>query len=68
MRETLPAYVKWVRELAEQVCGNDQMTTQSLAGPTFSIESEDLTDPCECIPKISGGFRAAHPFCTNTRC
>lgn len=56
LRESVDAYVKRVRELAEHVRGNEQATKQSLIGPFFTMLGYDLTDPRECIPEFKADF------------
>jgi hypothetical protein len=56
MSESIIAYIKRVRELADHVKGNEQATKQSLIGPLFTILGYDLTDPRECIPEFRADF------------
>lgn len=56
LRESIEAYVKRVKELADHVRGNEQATRQSLIGPFFSLLGYDLTDPRECIPEYKADF------------
>ena len=56
MKDSIAAYVKRVRDLAEHVKGNEQATKQSLIGPLFTLLGYDLTDPRECIPEYRVDF------------
>ena len=56
LRESIEAYVKRVKELAEHVRGNEQATKQSLIGPFFTMLGYDLTDPRECVPEYKVDF------------
>lgn len=56
LRESIDAFVKRVKELAEHVKGNEQATKQSLIGPFFTMLAYDLTDPRECIPEYKVDF------------
>ncbi len=64
MRDTIAAYVKRVKELAEHCKGNEQATKKSLIEPLFSCLGYDVTDPRECVPEHREDFgknRAAKP-------
>lgn len=56
LRESIDAYVKRVKDLAEHVKGNEQATKQSLIGPFFTMLGYDLTDPRECLPEYKADF------------
>ena len=56
MKDSIAAYVKRVRDLAEHVKGNEQATKQSLIGPLLTLLGYDLTDPRECIPEYKVDF------------
>src|SRR4051812_35335022 len=56
MKDTIAAYAKRVRELADHVRGNEQATKQSLIGPLLTILGYDLTDPRECVPEYRADF------------
>lgn len=56
LRESIDAYVKRVKELAEHVRGNEQATRQSLIDPFFTMLGYDLTDPRECVPEYKADF------------
>jgi hypothetical protein len=56
MKDSIAAYVKRVRDLAEHVRGNEQATKQSLIGPLLTLLGYDLTDPRECVPEYRVDF------------
>jgi hypothetical protein len=56
MKDSIAAYVKRVRDLAEHVKGNEQATKQSLIGPLLTLLGYDLTDPRECVPEYRVDF------------
>lgn len=56
MKDSVAAYIKRVKDLAEHVKGNEQATKQSLIGPLLSLLGYDLTDPRECIPEYRVDF------------
>lgn len=56
MKETISAYIKRVKDLAEHVKGNEQATKQSLIGPLLTLLGYDLTDPRECVPEYRVDF------------
>ncbi len=56
LKETIEAYVKRVKDLADHVRGNEQATKQSLIGPFFTMLGYDLTDPRECVPEYKADF------------
>lgn len=56
MKDSIAAYIKRVRDLAEHVKGNEQATKQSLIGPLLTLLGYDLTDPRECIPEYRVDF------------
>jgi hypothetical protein len=65
VKDSIAAYVKRVKELAEHVRGNEQATKQSLIGPLFTLLGYDLTDPRECVPEYRVDFgkdRSAKPI------
>ncbi len=57
LRESVEAFVKRVKELAEHVRGNEQATRQSLIDPFFTMLGYDLTDPRECVPALCANVR-----------
>lgn len=56
LRDSVEAYIKRVKELAEHCKGNEQQTKQSLIGPFFTMLGYDLTDPRECLPEYKADF------------
>jgi hypothetical protein len=56
MKESIAAYIKRVKDLAEHVKGNEQATKQSLIGPLFTLLGYDMTDPRECTPEYRVDF------------
>lgn len=56
VRESIIAYVRRVKELADHVKGNEQATKQSLIGPFLTMLGYDLTDPRECVPEYKADF------------
>src|SRR4051794_21200542 len=56
MKDSIAAYIKRVKDLADHVKGNEQATKQSLIGPLFSLLGYDLTDPRECVPEYRVDF------------
>jgi hypothetical protein len=56
MKDSIAAYIKRVKDLADHVKGNEQATKQSLIGPLLSLLGYDLTDPRECIPEYRVDF------------
>lgn len=56
MKDSITAYIKRVRDLAEHVKGNEQATKQSLIGPLLTLLGYDLTDPRECVPEYRVDF------------